>query len=379
MLTLVVIALIAASATLITLTFKQGQQPTTNVSEAQETYVTITDFTNRTVKIPKNVGKVVAVGPGMLRLITYLNATSLLAGVEEVEKQWSPVGRDYAMAFSNTFKDLPVIGPGGPGKPPSPELILAVKPDLVIMSSTYVQFYDPDKLQQEVGAPVIVVDYSPVTSSDLTAFYKALRLLGKALNRVDRAEELISYVQSILNDLRRRVDGVNTSAVKVFVGAVSYRGAQPFTATQSPYPPLWWLSTKSVADAVAKSSGFINLDFEYLLAEQPDLIFIDENNLNTVLQDFSKSPQKYCSLKAFKEGRVYGLLPFNYYHSNVAVALADAYYIGKVLYPERFSDVDPIAKADEIFKMFVGKPIYQGFIDGGYVGFVNLSNLFTCS
>jgi len=38
--------------------------------------------------------------------------------------------------------------------------------------------------------------------------------------------------------------------------------------------------------------------------------------------------------------------------------IADAYYIGKVLYPEQFSDVDPEKKADEIFTMFVGKPVY---------------------
>jgi iron complex transport system substrate-binding protein len=61
-------------------------------------------------------------------------------------------------------------------------------------------------------------------------------------------------------------------------------------------------------------------------------------------------------LEAFKEGRVYGTLPYNYYHTNIAVALADAYYIGKVLYPDKFKDVDPEKKADEIFQVFLGKP-----------------------
>jgi len=55
-------------------------------------------------------------------------------------------------------------------------------------------------------------------------------------------------------------------------------------------------------------------------------------------------------LKAFKEGRVYGTLPYNYYRTNIAVALADTYYIGKILYPDKFKDVDPEKKATRYFK-----------------------------
>jgi len=357
------------------------ESKTTPLSGFEESYIVVTDFANRTVKVPKNVSRVVAIGPGALRLLIYLNATSLVVGVEEIEKTRSPIGRDYAMAVHSVFKDLPVVGPGGPGKPPDPERILAAKPDLVIMSLSYAQIYDPDKLQRELGVPVVVVDYTPATSPDLSMFYRALRLLGDILNRRERAEQLISFTHSILEDLKKRVEGLDVTALRVFVGAVSYRGAQPFTATQSPYPPLWWLSTKSIADYVAEQKGvrgFINLDFEYILAMQPDIVFIDENNFAVVLQDFSKSPQAYCSIKAFREGRVYGLLPFNYYHTNIAVALANAYYIGKVLYPDRFVDVDPVAKANEIFKVFLGVPIYQKFIEGGYQGFVNLADLFRC-
>lgn len=56
---------------------------------------------------------------------------------------------------------------------------------------------------------------------------------------------------------------------------------------------------------------------------------------------------------------MYGLLPFNFYNTNLGTAIADTYYIGKVLYPERFSDVDPVKKADEIYAFLVGKPVYE--------------------
>ncbi len=41
--------------------------------------------------------------------------------------------------------------------------------------------------------------------------------------------------------------------------------------------------------------------------------------------------------------------------------LANAYFIGKTLYPpDRFEDVDPPEeKADEIYTFFIGKPVFD--------------------
>ena len=44
---------------------------------------------------------------------------------------------------------------------------------------------------------------------------------------------------------------------------------------------------------------------------------------------------------------------------NIGTALADAYYIGKVLYPNKFADVNPEEKADKIYTFLVGKPVYK--------------------
>jgi iron complex transport system substrate-binding protein len=44
--------------------------------------------------------------------------------------------------------------------------------------------------------------------------------------------------------------------------------------------------------------------------------------------------------------------------------LANGYFVGKVLCPERFEDVDPAAKADEIFTFLVGKPVFSVMNEG---------------
>jgi iron complex transport system substrate-binding protein len=39
--------------------------------------------------------------------------------------------------------------------------------------------------------------------------------------------------------------------------------------------------------------------------------------------------------------------------------LANAYFIGKVLYPGRFKDIEPAVKADEIYEYLVGKAVFN--------------------
>ena len=56
--------------------------------------------------------------------------------------------------------------------------------------------------------------------------------------------------------------------------------------------------------------------------------------------DYTKKTAYYQTLKAFIDRKVFLLLPFNWYTTNVGTALADAYAIGKILYLDAFADID---------------------------------------
>lgn len=79
---------------------------------AQVQKQTITDLLSREVELAVPVQRVVAIGPGALRLVTYAEGTSMVVGIEETEKKASP-GRSYMMANPD-LKKLPGIGQGGP-------------------------------------------------------------------------------------------------------------------------------------------------------------------------------------------------------------------------------------------------------------------------
>ncbi|CAD5245122.1 conserved exported protein of unknown function [Thermococcus camini] len=339
---------------------KSGSETTTGT-------ITVTDALGRTVEVPAHVERVVAAGPGALRLVVYLNASDMVVGVEDFEKRYS-FGRPYIIAHPE-LKELPSIGPGGPGKLPDFEALIKLKPDVIFI--TYVDVKTADEIGEKTGIPVVVLSYGELATFDNEELFKSLELAGRILNREERAREVIAFLKSAQEDLLKRTEGVEPKSA--YVGGIGYKGAHGIESTEAGYPPFAAVHAKNVADELG--SGHKSIDVEKLLEWQPEYIFIDEGGLKLILDDYRKNPDFYNSLSAVKEGNVYGILPYNFYTTNIGTALADAYFIGKVLYPERFKDVDPAEKADDIYRFLLGKPVYTVMADqfGGF-GSIDLSN-----
>ncbi|NJE26525.1 iron ABC transporter substrate-binding protein [Thermococcus sp. MV5] len=339
---------------------------TSNTSTVAQ-YVTVTDLLGRSVEVPSEVTKVVATGPGALRLIVYLNATDKVVGVEEFEKRYS-YGRPYIIAHPE-LKDLPIIGPGGPGKLPDLEALINLNPDVIFM--TYVDSKTADEIQEKTGIPVIVLSYGQLTTFEDEELFRSIELAGKILGKEKRAEDVLNFIKSIQEDLIKRTE--NAKSPDVYVGGIGYKGAHGIESTEAKYPPFVVLHASNVADELGEGHKFI--DKEKLLEWNPEYLFLDEGGLSLVLDDYNKNPEFYNSLTAVKEGNIYGVLPYNFYTTNIGTALADTYFIGKILYPERFEDVDPVKKADEIYTFLVGKPVYKEMAAqfGGF-GRIELTN-----
>ncbi len=319
----------------------------------------VTDMAGRNVTVPLDPAKIICIGPGALRLIVYLNAQDKVAGVEDMEKLNSSAGRPYRMANPQLVK-LPRIGPGGPAsinKKPDLEAVLSVQPDLIFM--TYSDAWLADDVQKKLNIPIVMLSYGAFATFD-ERIYDSLKLAGKILNRDKRAEAVIQFVESARKELQRKTEVIEDSEKpSVFVGGIGFRQAYGIESTEKNYIPFRWANAKNIAESLQASEGsHVFIDKEKLLAVNPDVIFIDGGGLKLVEQDVLKKPEYYKALKAFQNKRVYSLLPFNSYTTNVESALADAYAIAKTLYPKEFADIDPEKKADEIYTFMVGKPVY---------------------
>ena len=319
---------------------------------------TITDSAGREVEVPEKVESIVCVGVGALRYTCYMGAADLVVGVEDYEVK-PGMTRLYNYVNFNKFKDLPVIGTNGQ---PYTEEIINLTPDVIVMSKS--ASVEADDLQSKTGTPVVVVPGSD-TTLDQNA-YDTIRILGELYDMQTRATELTDYLKGIQKDLDDRTKDIpDSSKPSVYVGGVSFKGHHGFEGTEAGYGPFQLIGAKNLADTTGQNGAF-NIDLEQVLSWDPDIIFLDFNGMNLIKEDYAKNPAYYNSLAAVQEGKVYSQISFRSSASNLETALADAYYAACVMYPEQFKDVDPVAKAGEIFEMLLGANPYEDLKEAGY-------------
>jgi iron complex transport system substrate-binding protein len=289
--------------------------------------------------------------------------------VEQIEAD-SPTGRPYLLANPDLAK-LPVIGQGGPNNAPDPEKILTVAPD-VILSTYATDASAADELQAKTGMPVVVISYGTIGFGTTAIFgdwvQDSLRLIGDITGQTEKAQAAIDFIQKARQDLEDRTKDIpDADKPSVYVGGLGARGTHGIESTQGKYALLDVIHAKNVVDETGES-GSIMIDKEKLLAWDPDYIFIDQGGFAAVVEDYQKNPVFYESLAAVQNGNVYAQLPYNYYNTNLGTAIADAYYLGKVLYPAAFADIDPAQKADEIYQALLGQPVYAQMAEsfGGF-------------
>ena len=319
---------------------------------------TITDGAGRQVNVPEKVESIVCVGVGALRYTCYVGAQGLVVGVEDYEVK-PGMSRLYNYVNFDQFKDLPVIGTNGQ---PYTEEIINLAPDVIVMSA-YASV-EADDLQAKTGTPVVVVPGSDTTLD--TGAYETIRIMGQLYGMESRATELTNYLKGIQKDLDDRTKDIpDSEKPSVYVAGVSFKGAHGFEGTEAGYGPFALIHANNLADTTGKTGAF-DIDLEQVLSWDPDIIFLDFNGMKLINEDYAKNPDYYHSLTAVQEGKVYSQISFRSSASNLETALADAYYAACVMYPEQFKDVDPVAKAGEIFEKLLGTNPYEDLKEAGY-------------
>ena len=319
---------------------------------------TITDGAGRQVEVPEKVESIICVGVGALRYTCYVGAQDLVCAVEDCEKE-PVISRLYNYVNIEKFRELPVIGTNGN---PFPEEIIKAAPDVIVMSA-YASV-EADDLQAKTDTPVVVVPGSDTTLD--AAAYETIHIMGQLYGMETRATELTDYLQTIQKDLDDRTKDIPESEKpSVYVGGVSFKGHHGFEGTEAGYGPFALIHAKNLADTTGQAGAF-NIDLEQVLSWDPEILFVDFNGMALINEDYAKNPDYYNALTAVQEGKVYSQISFRSNASNLETALADAYYAACVMYPEQFRDVDPVAKAEEIFETLLGVSPYADLKEAGY-------------
>lgn len=333
--------------------------------------IAVTDTLGRSVVVAESPERIIASGSGCLRLVVYLEAQDRVVAVDSAEKKTPDLGvlvlsRPYNIA-NPQFGDLPIFGEFRGLD--SPELIAGLSPQpQVILKVSPLAGPHPDVLTEKTGIPVVGLEPGNLTDKK-DDFYGSLRLMGRILDREERAEEVVAFFERHLADLARRTADIpDDKRPTCYVGGVASRGAHGFTSTEPNYPPFVYTGAKNVAAAPGQKGGqVVEIAKEKLLEWDPEVLFVDLSTITAGeqangLQQLRDDPA-ISALTAVVEGRVFGVLPYNAYSLNFGSVLANTYFVGKTLYPDSFEDVDPVAMADEIYTFLVDKPVFQTMND----------------
>ncbi|MFW5904538.1 MAG: iron ABC transporter substrate-binding protein, partial [Candidatus Saliniplasma sp.] len=121
------------------------------------------------------------------------------------------------------------------------------------------------------------------------------------------------------------------------------------------YAPFEFANAKNVAEELETDHAMV--DEEQIMEWNPDIVFVDMGSYTRGTIDLDNSD--YQEIKAFQNGDVYGILPYNWHHINYGTVLASSFFVASVIYPEQFEDIDPEEKADDIYETLVGESVYE--------------------
>ncbi|HDS16572.1 MAG TPA: iron ABC transporter substrate-binding protein [Proteobacteria bacterium] len=329
----------------------------------------VVDISGRQVWAPDQVVRLVALR-GALSLAVYLELSDRVVGVESQEtadSRWvGSRGRTYRMAHPE-LGGLPVVASR---QQLQPEKILAVAPDLIVLGSG--NRHEAETLERQTRIPVVLVGSGDL-GGERELFYQSLRLFGRLTGTEDRARAVIDRIDRETAALAGRVAAIApTARKKVYIGGLQFKVAHGILGTSRDYPPFQMAGALNVVDALPVDRqlvrGRFSLKLETFVGLEPEVVFICGGGLDLVNEDLRKPV--YRQAHPLQGQPLHLLLP-HYYGADPATVLSEAWYVGKVLYPELFHDIDIAAKADQLYGFFVGRPLYQEMADlfGGFTVF----------
>ena len=330
--------------------------------------VTVTDMIGRQVAVtPGSYRRVVCIGAGALRMYSYIGDTALLCGVEDIDnttlddrpKMFDAVARPYVLAYGDVFAALPSCGVGGPNaQAAEAEKILSCQPDIII--SEYEDVEKADALQQQVGVPVITLR-TGVDGVFAEAFPGSLRLLGQLFGREDRAETLISFIESETVEITRRAAGAaDDDRPGAYICGLGNWGTTNHLMTSQSYAAFRVANIRNVVtDLGTDAVQAIEAEKFAALGGSMDVMLIDAAAVKNIAPLMQEDPTLLDTCKAWQTGEVYLEMAYNAYYTNYEIALANTWFAAKCVYPDLFTDVDMTAKTNEITKAFLGQELAE--------------------
>lgn len=277
--------------------------PETPRIEAGSTFpLTLRDTSGTTVRLDRAPERIISLSPGVTEILFAIGAGDRVVGSDQFS--------DFPAAATRTAK-LDYSSPGA-------EATLALRPDLVIMTTRQRQLVDSFR---NLGMTV----YFTEEPADLNGVYANIELLGRLTNHSSEAARVSA-------DMRRDIDAVVASISNVGAGPRVYFELDPTLFTVGPQSfvgaMLTLLKARNIAPAGA--SPFPQITAEAVLAAGPEVILLSHPGPTA---EVGQRPG-WSGLAAVRDNRVISVDPDLVNRPGPRLAQG-IQLLGRALYPDR--------------------------------------------
>src|SRR6056297_324915 len=302
---------------------KSGNPYPEFITENTENYVTYIDTRGEEITVSKNPEKTVVLINSLLDL-WYLSGGESVArcsgttNVPEAANDIEIIGKFYSVSL---------------------EKLIALEPDLVVVSSTVSSQMEMEDVLSENGIEFAPVDAS---TSPYTNFDKNVYLFSQILGTEDIYETDVKEITRSVDEIIAKAEESekNPSAIILFSSSKYVKCELPTSLTGE---ILYYLGVENiVADAQIEGSTKVDFSLERLIERNPDYIFIttmgDFEECKARVEQDVKSNEAWNSLSAVKKGRVY-YLPKDLYLYKPNARYPEAFKgLAEIVYPEVFNN-----------------------------------------
>ncbi|MCK9581896.1 MAG: ABC transporter substrate-binding protein [Methanoregula sp.] len=316
-----------------------------NPSQTPKNTKTITDMVGRTLDVPQNITRVLSTAPPTT-IAVYVLAPDKLIGINfEANKQ---NGNVYMPA---KYRALPNVG-GWFGKQTGNfETFVSMDPDVILDGDVGVGNFRTtlEERQQKFGA---IPNVGVLDARNATQYDNSISYLGSLIGADEQAASLSEFYNRVLSTVTTRVSDIpEKEKVRVYY-AEGPKGLQTDPSGSMHSELIEVAGGVNVADcALTAGMGMTPVSMEQVTKWNPDVIIVgDPGFFGTIYND-----TLWQAIPAVKNHRVYLVpqSPFTWFDRPPGVnRIIGIPWTAKILYPDKFRDVDMPALTKEFYSKF---------------------------
>jgi len=317
---------------------------TTDASDTRD----IVDMIGRTVTIPKTLNKVwMDWGQGVTFMMPLGAIDKLVCvGTSYDHPVWSWAKTIMPPLESVIKDDAPTT---------NMEALLAYKPDVVFAIGNA----RPVEEYEKVGIPAVMLSFV-----DYDAYMQSLAIIGEVLGGeyATKATRFIDFFANNITLVTDRLKDVDESDKKSMYYADGY-GDNALIAMGRGSFETAWITTAGGKLAMEESGRSIELTEEKLLQLNPDMIFIGSQLTPHIALQWLKESPTMRNLDAVKNNQLYrmpqGIFMWGKMGPEASMTMV---WGAKLLYPNKFEDIDMVQMAKGFYRDFIGVDVSDDYI-----------------